>query len=253
MTEWAKCTWIEARDLLSDKVVALLPIGCTEPHGPQLPLDTDVTIATAQARRAAELLGEAGVRALVLPPIAYGITNYTEGFAGRLTIRPGTLWALIEDVIEALEQEGVRQIVLVNGHLEPAHVAVLRGVALDHAQRSALEAQAIVADITRRRWAVTLGTEFQGGDCHAGRYESSIVLHADPEGVRAAFKELAPISVDLLTKMKAGVTTFKAAGASDAYCGDPASASAQEGRELVDALARVVVESARETWPDLFA
>jgi len=253
MTEWAKCTWTEARDLLTDKLVALLPIGCTEPHGPHLPLDTDVTIATAQARRAVELFAAAGVRAIVLPPIAYGVTNYTEGFAGRLTIRPGTLWALIEDVIEALEQEGVRRIVLINGHLEPAHVAVLRGVVLDHAERSAQKAQAIVADVTKRRWAATLGEEFQSGDCHAGRYESSLVLHADPSNVRDSRKALAPLSIDLLSKMKAGVTTFQAAGASEAYCGDPANASAEEGRELVDALARVVVESARETWPDLLA
>ena len=199
------------------------------------------------------MLGEMGVRALVLPPISYGVTNYTEGFAGRLTIRPGTLWALIEDVLEALEQEGVRQIVLVNGHLEPAHVAVLRGVVLDHAQRSALKAQAIVADNTRRRWAATLGEEFQSGDCHAGRYESSLVMHADPSQVRAARRHLAPVSIDLLAKMKTGVTTFKAAGASDGYCGDPASANAEEGRDLTDRLALIVVESARETWPDLFA
>ncbi|MEO6707998.1 MAG: creatininase family protein [Planctomycetota bacterium] len=253
MTEWAKCTWIEARELVSDRVVALLPIGCTEPHGPHLPLDTDVTIAASQATRAAQLLGERGVRALVLPPIAYGVTNYTEGFAGRLTIRPGTLWALVEDVIEALEQEGVRQIVLVNGHLEPAHVAVLRGVVLDHAKRTALKAQAILADNTRRRWAATLGEEFQSGDCHAGRYESSLVLHADPAHVRPSRAQLSPVSIDLLAKMNTGVTSFKAAGASEAYCGDPAAASAEEGRELLERLARIVVESARETWPDLFA
>ena len=253
MTEWAKCTWIEARELLAEKVVALVPIGCTEPHGPHLPLDTDVTIAVAQSRRAAELLAEAGIRALVLPAIAYGVTNYTEGFAGRLTIRPGTLWALIEDVIEALEQEGVRQIVLVNGHLEPAHVTVLRGVVLDHAQRTVLKAQAILADNTRKRWAATLGEEFLSGDCHAGRYESSIVLHADPAQVRATRSTLAPRTIDLLAKMQTGVTTFKAAGASEAYCGDPAAASAEEGRDLLQRLARIVVESARETWPDLFA
>jgi creatinine amidohydrolase len=212
-----------------------------------------VTIAQAQARRAAEIFGEARIRALVLPAIAYGVTNYTEGFAGRLTIRPGTLWALVEDVIEALEQEGVRQIVLVNGHLEPAHVAVLRGVVLDHAKRGPQEAQAILADTTRRRWAATLGAEFQSGDCHAGSYETSIVLHADPAHVRASRRELAPVSIGLLSQMKAGVTTFKAAGAGDAYCGAPAEATAEEGRRLVDALALVVVESARETWPDLFA
>lgn len=253
MSEWAKCTWIEARELLSDKTVALLPIGCTEPHGPHLPLDTDVTIALAQARRAAELLGEAGVPAIVLPPISYGVTNYTDGFAGRVTIRPGTLWALIEDVITAVEQEGVRQVVLVNGHLEPAHVAVLRGVVLDHAVRANAKAQAILADVSRRRWAATLGEEFQSGDCHAGRYESSLVLHADPASVRPSRAALAPVKIDLLEKMNAGVTTFREAGATQAYCGDPAAASAAEGRELVDRLARVVLESARETWPELFA
>jgi len=252
MGEWGKWTWNEARERISERTVALLPIGCTEPHGPHLPLDTDVTIALSQARRAAELLEEAGVPATVLPPIAYGVTIYTDGFAGRITIRPGTLWALVEDVIVALEQEGVRQIVLVNGHLEPAHVAVLRGVVLDHAVRSPTQAQALLADNTRRRWAETLGEEFLGGDCHAGRYESSLVLHADPANVRASRTELAPVKLDLLAKMKAGVKSFREAGASEAYCGDPAAASASEGRELLDGLARVVVGSAREAWPELF-
>lgn len=251
-TDWGKLTWPEAREAIGPRSVALLPIGCAEPHGPHLPLDTDVTIALAQARRAARRLGLAGVPALVLPPIAYGVTNYTDGFSGRVTIRPGTLWALVEDVITAVEQEGVRQVVLVNGHLEPAHVAVLRGVILDHPSRGPAKAQAILADVSRRRWAATLGDEFQSGDCHAGRYESSIVLHADPGSVRASRAHLPALSIDLIAKMKAGVTTFRAAGAAEAYCGDPARASAEEGRELVERLATVVVESAREAWPDLF-
>lgn len=253
MSEWAKRTWVEARDAVDARAIALVPIGCTEPHGPHLPLDTDVTIALAQSRRAVELFAQVGLSASVLPAIAYGVTNYTEGFAGRITLRPGTLWALIEDVIEALEQEGIRRIVLVNGHLEPAHVAVLRGVVLDHAVCSASKAQAIVADNTRRRFASRLGEEFAGGDCHAGRYETSIVLHADPTAVRATRERLPAVKVDLLAQMAKGVRSFRDAGASAAYCGDPASASAAEGRERVDELARIVVDAAREAWPDLFA
>jgi creatinine amidohydrolase len=60
------------------------------------------------------------------------------------------------------------------------------------------------------------------------------------------------VRIDLLAKMQAGVKSFREAGASEAYCGDPAAASAEEGRELCDRLARVVVESAREAWPELF-
>lgn len=253
-TELGKLTWPEAARLFDVRAIAIVPIGATEPHGPHLPLDTDVTIAQAQARRAAELLGELGVRAFVLPPLAYGLTNYTEGFAGRVTLRPGTLWAMLEDIVNALEQQGIQQIVFVNAHLEPAHVQVLRGVALDHPVRRTGLAHVVFADNTRRQLAAQLGEEFQSGDCHAGRYESSIVLAADPDAVHEAErKKLAPVSIGLIAKMKAGVRSFREAGAVDAYCGDPAAASAEEGRDMIERLAGTVVSAAREAWPDLFA
>src|SRR5262245_40740432 len=143
MTDLAKLTWPEARGLFDARLVALLPIGATEPHGPHLPLDTDVTIANAQARASAERLAERGGRSVVLPPLAYGLTRYTEGFEGRITLRPGTLWALLEDVIESLEDQGVRRVVFVNAHLEPEHVAVLRGVAGDFTEITREHAQVV--------------------------------------------------------------------------------------------------------------
>ena len=91
----AGCERCQSRALFGPDLVVLLPIGATEPHGPHLPLDTDVTIATAQSRVAAEELERAGVRALVLPALPYGVTYYTDGFEGRVTLRTGTLWAPI--------------------------------------------------------------------------------------------------------------------------------------------------------------
>ena len=254
MPELAKMTWPEAREAFGPRTVAILPVGSTEPHGPHLPLDTDVTIAAAMARRAGELLGDAGVASFTLPPVAYGLTEYTRGFAGRISIQPGTLWALVEDVIVALELQGVEHVLIVNGHLEPAHVDVLRGVLLDHAQRGPRKAHAILADVTRRKNAARLGAEFQSGDCHAGRYEGSLVLHADPASVREERRAaLPPVAIDLLGKMKQGVKTFQEAGAEQGYCGDPAAASAEEGRALVDELGRIALDAAREAWPHLFA
>ena len=253
MKELAKLTWPEAQALLDDRVVVILPIGATEPHGPHLPLDTDVTIAGAQSRRAAERLEEAGVSTILLPPVVYGLTHFTEGFAGRISLRPGTLWALLEDVIESLEDQGVRRIVFSNAHLEPAHIQVLRGVAGDAAEIGPHKAMVIFPDNTRRRWAGTLGEEFKSGDCHAGSYESSIVLAADPAAVRAdEMSRLEPHAIELIEKMKAGAKSFIQAGADQAYCGDPASATAEEGRELTESLATMIVESVREAWPELF-
>jgi len=253
MTELAKRTWPEAEPYFDARTVAILPVGATEPHGPHLPLDTDVTIARAQSLRAAELLEEEGVKAIVLPPVAYGITRYTTGFAGRVTLRPGTLWAILEDVVLSLQQDGIRQVVFSNGHLEPEHVEILRGVVKDYSRRTADFAQAIFPDNTRRRWAETLSAEFRSGDCHAGSYESSILLAADPDSVRKdELAKLEPVAIHLIEKMKAGKKNFLEMGADAAYCGDPAAASAEEGREQIEALARMIVESVREAWPDLF-
>lgn len=252
--DFAKLTWPEARELFAQDPVALLPVGATEAHGPHLPLDTDVTIACGQARRAAERIVELGVPSIVLPPVAYSVAQFAFGFAGTITVRPSTLWNLVEDIVESLEQHGVRRVVLCNAHLELQHVQLLRGVVTDHAGMTDRHAQLIFPDITRRRWAGTLGEEFLSGECHAGRYESSIVMAEDAEHVReAARAALEPKTVGLIEKMLGGAKDFLEIGADEAWCGDPASASAEEGRDLVERLATVVVETVRETWPDRFA
>lgn len=252
MHEFAKLTWPEAKELFAKDPVALLPVGATEAHGPHLPLDTDVTIATSQARRAAEILDESGVTTLVMPPIAYTLAQFAFGFPGTITIRPTTLWNLVEDVVESLEQHGVRRVVLCNAHLEKQHVELLRGVCLDHAELLPNKAQLLFPDITRRRWAGTLGDEFKSGECHAGRYESSIVMAADPESVRDDERTaLAPKTVGLVEKMLGGAADFIEIGADEAWCGDPASATEEEGRALVDQLGQIVATTALEAWPEL--
>ena len=102
--EFGKLTWPEARELFGKDPVALLPVGATEAHGPHLPLDTDVTIARAQARRAAEMIEERGVPAFVMPPVSYTLAQFAFGFAGTITVRPTTLWNLVEDVVESLAE-----------------------------------------------------------------------------------------------------------------------------------------------------
>lgn len=253
MIDFAKLTWPEAKALFDRDPVALLPVGATEAHGPHLPLDTDVTIACAQARRSAERLIERGVPAFVMPPLAYTVAQFAFGFPGTITVRPTTLWNLVEDVVESLEQHGVKRVVLCNAHLELGHVKLLRGLLLDHAKITPRHAQLIFPDITRRRWAKTLGEEFLSGECHAGRYESSIVMAADGSSVREDERlALEPKEVGLIEKMLSGATDFLEIGADAAWCGDPASATAEEGRTLIDSLAEVVVSTIEEEWPDRF-
>lgn len=251
-----RMTWPEAQTLFAKNPIAFVPIGSTEPHGPHLPLDVDVTIAVAQARAACRRLAAAGIPCVIAPSINYGLTNFTEGFSGRLTIRPGTLFTLLEDVVESLGQEGAQRIVLSNAHLEPAHIEIIRALVLDFPEPKPGprfdKPHVIFPDNTRRRWAGSLGDEFASGECHAGCYESSIVMAADPESVRLAeLRKLEPINLDLIKSMQAGKKSFREMGSDSAYCGDPAAATAKEGQELIERLAEMLVTCTLETWPEL--
>src|SRR5262245_21207941 len=114
-------TWEEARD--AKGCVALLPTGATEAHGPHLPLSTDVVIAHTAALRAARALDGGAV---VLPPLAYAVTEYASEFAGTISISIETAIALAHEVIAGAVRSGFCGVVVCNAHLEPGNLEALR-------------------------------------------------------------------------------------------------------------------------------
>ncbi|MGH9839375.1 MAG: creatininase family protein [Blastocatellia bacterium] len=239
---FAHRTWSELRDLLAQpKPCALiLPAGSTEAHGPHLPLSTDVIIAEEMAVRAARRLKARGEVALVLPPVAYSVTDFSEGFAGSISIRAETATAMVRDILLSLIRQGFRRIAIANAHLEPAHIATLRAAC----EAIKAETQVLIAfpDVTRRRWAQMLTEEFQSGACHAGQYESSLVMSARPDLVREAARlSLAPKLISLSQAIRAGASSFTEIGGDQAYFGSPAAATAEEGDRTFEILAGMIV------------
>ena len=212
-----------------ERAVHLLPLGATEPHGPHAPLSTDTLISVGICERAAErLAGEIPV--LVLPALPYGVTRYGAAFPGTVSISEETLRALVTEIAES-----VSPLVLVNSHFEPEQVATLRSTGVP------------LLDLTRRTNAERLTDEFRSGSCHAGRYETSLVLADRPELVHAdRMTALAERHVDMPAAIRAGQTDFLALGMDQAYCGSPADATAEEGRETFETLAELLVELIRE-------
>lgn len=224
-------------------VIALVPVGSTEPHGPHLGLGTDVIISAAACLRACELLDKRGTMVgVIAPAISYGVTDCATGFAGAVSIPPSVLTAYIAAVVDGLLASGIRHVCLVNNHLEPAHDAAVRAV-LDGRGTKVSYACPLA-----KRWARTLSAEFKSGACHAGRYETSIVMAAAPELVTEALRErLSPVPISLSEKLKAGVTTFEAMGMELAYAGDPAAATVEEGEQMIQRLGDMVVGEILET------
>jgi creatinine amidohydrolase len=210
--------------------VALWPVGAIEPHGPHAPLGTDTLISVGMCERAAARL----VNAVVLPALPFGVTRYGAGFAGAIGISEATLRAIVVDVAGSVADQGFRRLVIVNNHFEPEQVATLRA--------AADEAGALYLDLVRRRNAQRLTDEFRRGSCHAGRYETSLVLADARELVDPVTAELPPNEVDMPAAMAAGRTDFVAMGMDRAYCGAPAEATAEEGRRTFETLTDLLVE-----------
>jgi mycofactocin precursor peptide peptidase len=202
----------------------LVPVGSVEQHGPHLPLDTDTRIAAAVAARAAT------GALLVAPPVAYGASGEHEGFAGTVSIGHEALRLLLVKLGRSASRWAAR-LVFVNGHGGNASSLVEAVRLLRYEGRDAA-------------WFACAA----GGDAHAGRTETSLMLALDPALVRPerAAGNTAPLA-DLLPEMRAGGV---AAVSPNGVLGDPAGASADEGEQLLAAMS-AALDAAITRWaPD---
>ncbi|MGE5803261.1 MAG: creatininase family protein [Gemmatimonadota bacterium] len=242
--ELAQLTWEEVRDLDRARTIVILPVGAMEAHGPHLPLATDVVIAAAMARAGAGRLA-ARHPVLILPGLAYTRAGFAAKFHGTLSITGSTVTALIIDLARTLSDQGFRLLAIANAHLDPEHLTALHeAVKLGKADGLL---PIIFPDLTRRPWGSRLGEEFKSGACHAGQFESSILLREHPSSVRDKIRRtLPPNPRSLSDAIKTGKRTFEEAGGARAYFGDPAAATPEEGSKLVDALGGILEEAVRE-------
>jgi creatinine amidohydrolase len=224
--------------------VALVPVGSVEPHGPHLPLATDTLISAEASCRAVTALRAEGVAAWIAPSVPYGVTEFAAGFAGTVGVDASVLTAFLASVATHFLAGGWSHVCLVNNHLEPAHDAAVR------ASIAGLPAgRASVACPLTKRWGRTLSDEFKRGNCHAGRYETSLVLAAGADVRDHA--ALPSLDANLATGIRAGLTTFRAIGMDRAYTGAPSEATREEGDALYERLAEMITVEVVESLASL--
>ncbi|MEZ5992347.1 MAG: creatininase family protein [Planctomycetota bacterium] len=239
-------TWpdIEAALKSDAPCVAILPCGATEAHGKHLPLNTDVVISDGVASYALPDLEDADIAAFVLPSLAYAPAEYAAAFAGTISISTEAAAGVIFDIAKSLKAQGFACLAIANSHFDPANVMMLRGVV----ERIERELQLPVAfpDFTRRKLAETLTEEFKSGACHAGQFETSLVMASRPELVDEGARQSSDDNPSSLTEaFGKGAKNFEEAGGPEAYFGFPKAATPTEGVQTYELMAKALVEAVK--------
>lgn len=205
---------------IDQRPLLLVPLGSTEQHGPHLPLDTDTRIAEAWAKRLAQRLPSA----VVAPSLPYGSSGEHQSFSGTLSIGQEVLRLLVMELTRSAAFT-FRGVVLVCGH--GGNAAPI----LAAAEQARTEGHRIIALLPH--WPDRI--RFPALDAHAGRTETSLLLHLAPHVVRWELAEagsLEPLHRLINTLGRDGVEAVSANG----VLGDPSGAGAEEGRLLFDDL-----------------
>lgn len=193
---YEKLTWEEINEAVADNKIPVVPVGAVEQHGPHLPLDVDMLLATSVALAAGERIPD---KLLVLPSLSYGYTGHVMDFPGTINIHYTHFIEHTLDVCKSLAYHGFKKMLLLNGH--GSNMPNLDLVA----RRCNLETDAECAFTGWWRFLTVdpeflpnwRESEFPGGIAHACELETSVYMFLRPEDVR-------------MDKIRSGQYTFHA-------------------------------------------
>lgn len=239
---WEELTWPEANEVTARVNAVMIPVGAIEQHGPHLPLAVDTLLGGAVALGVSALTGIP-----VVPPLCYGVSGSHGSFGGTIALRPETLISVVEDVIDSLYERGMRQFILLNGHIWNNGALDVSAEKLRVRHRDAR---------VRALGYVTMypGPEVDGhvkfgrALMHANYFETSVMLHLYPELVRM---DRATSHQDVDSFWDYRMDQVSETGV---WGRDVADSNAAHGRSeferCVLTTARAVAGAIREPWPD---
>ena len=225
----SETTWQTVRDTVYE--VAVLPWGATEAHNFHLPYGTDNYETERVARDAARHAWDRGAKVVVLPIVPFGVNTGQLDIRLCLNMNPSTQAALLGDLVRTMETQGVRKLVVLNGHGGNDFRQMIRE----------LSAQTRMFLCVINWYNCLDARQFftEPGD-HAGELETSVMMHVQPELVR-------PLSEAGTGRAR----RFRIAGLRDGWAwaprvwtkvtddtgvGNPAAASAEKGARYLDAV-----------------
>jgi creatinine amidohydrolase len=252
MRPWKLEEMNQKQVLEHDFQVAVLPIGATEAHNLHLPYGTDTYETEAIADLACEKAAQAGAKVLRLPAIPYGVDANLAAFRYTIHVRQATLNQIVADIVATLERQGIRKLVILNGHGGNDFQGCLRDL---YGQTKVFLA---LADWYKMAPDVEERVFVHPGE-HGGEMETSCCLHLVPHLVRleqADEGQVRPSRFEAISKKWVWTTRPFDRLTTNCGVGNPHLATAEKGAQLLDAvvsrLAQFLVELSQARMDECF-
>lgn len=220
----------EVQQTISERALAILPLGSLEFHGPHNPLGSDSIIISGIAERVA-----LRSNALLFPGVTFTqCPAHTAHFQGTISIRPEVMTTYFAEILRNILRLGFRKVFILNGHdgnIGPGRGAIAE-VANENKDAALLLAswwEFLPGDLMK---GLGMFHQGNGGHGHGGPLETSAVAAFRPDLVHTEKARDLPEPPDL----SGGPPYFlQKSTAADwpGYSGHVSEASAEKGRKLV--------------------
>jgi creatinine amidohydrolase len=245
---WADYTARDFAALPRDRLIAVLPVGAIEQHGPHLPLRVDQAILDGVLAAIVPLLPD-DMPALILPTLPVGKSDEHAAFPGTLTFSAATLMAMWSEIGDSVARAGVRKLVILNSH--GGQIAPMDIVARD------LRLRHKMLVVAANWFAMGLPTGLftaheERFGIHAGDIETSVMRALHPDLVQMDHaRDFQPLVADLGTQHLGLTPAGKLAWAAQdlhpaGAAGNAALATAEKGRQVIAHAARQIVTLLQE-------
>jgi creatinine amidohydrolase len=249
----------EVATALGPQSVLVQPVGAIEQHGPHLPLSTDLLIAQELAERVVAARGDE-LDLWLLPPLAYTKSNEHAWAPGTIWLSAQTMLAVLDDLGRCIATLPTRRLAFLNGHGgNTALLAVAnRELRVAHGLMTFLLHPSLPRDSDPNHPGSAEDDDELGMGVHAGRDETSIVLHLRPELVDMSLAARAvPEAMAQRARVRFGGDVPFGWISADLHpsgvIGDPTLATAARGAQLVEgmvtSLGEALAEVATFTFP----
>ena len=228
------------KDLKYDMV--LLPWGATEPHNQHLPYLTDCILSHDVAAEASRKVFEKhGVRTMVLPPMSMGSQNPGQrDLHFCIHYSHSTQAAILADIVASLHHQGVRKLLIINGHGGNSFKDIIRDLSVTYPDF-------LIASSEWFKMAKAKDFFEEPGD-HADEIETSVMMHYHPEFVNldeAGEGKGKSFSIPAMREGKVWLPRHWNLVTEDTGIGSPMKSTAEKGKRFAEACVDAYVEFIR--------